>query len=78
MTILTINNRISPKVLLGSKWTKVSPVKKEKHFIVTLVKFNEQQKVVACEIEAVKTQQRYAINWRELKQRDKWLMGWQS
>ena len=28
-------NRINPTKLLRSKWTAVSPVKKEKHFMVT-------------------------------------------
>ncbi|WP_198927950.1 TIGR02450 family Trp-rich protein, partial [Vibrio crassostreae] len=34
-------NRINPKKLLRSKWTAVSPVKKEKHFMVTEVEFEE-------------------------------------
>ena len=69
-------NKINPKVLIHSKWTKLEVTHKEKHFIVTLVTFDEDQKVIECEIEAVMSKNSYAIEWRELKQSDKWQMGW--
>ncbi|MEZ8121272.1 TIGR02450 family Trp-rich protein [Vibrio splendidus] len=40
-------NRINPKKLLRSKWTAVSPIKKEKHFMVTEVEFEEGE-VIRC------------------------------
>lgn len=70
-------NKVSPKALIHSKWTKVDVRNKEKHFIVTLVKFDEQQKVIECMIEAVMTNNEYPIDWRELKMSDKWRIGWQ-
>ncbi len=70
-------NRINPKALMHSKWTKVDVRNKEKHFIITQVKFDEQQKVIECIIEAVMTKKEYAIDWRELKLSDKWRIGWQ-
>jgi tryptophan-rich hypothetical protein len=70
-------NHINPKALINSKWTKVVVDNKEKHFIITVVKFNEQQKVVKCVIEAVMTKNEYTIDWRELKHSVTWLMGWQ-
>ncbi len=70
-------NKISPKSLLHSKWTKINVAKKEKHFVVTLVKFNEEQQVTDCVIEAVMTKNEYAINWRELKSNEHWRIGWQ-
>lgn len=70
-------NQVNPKALLHSKWTKVNINNREKHFVVTKVTFDEQQKVVECLIEAVLTKNEYAINWRDLKLIDKWRIGWQ-
>jgi tryptophan-rich hypothetical protein len=70
-------NKVNPKSLLHSKWTKVDITNKEKHFIITLVKFDEDQKLVECIIEAVMTKNEYAIDWRELKDINKWGIGWQ-
>ncbi len=69
-------NKISPKALLHSKWSKIDITNKEKHFIVTKVTFNEDQQVIECVIEAVLTNNEYLINWRELKLSDKWAVGW--
>lgn len=69
-------NKVSPKTLLHSKWTKVNVINKEKHFIITTVNFDENQTVVKCLIEAVMTNNEYAINWRELKDNNIWRMGW--
>ena len=68
-------NRINPKKLLRSKWTVVSPLKKEKHFMVTEVEFYEGE-VVRCMIEAVMTKREENINWRELTDNQNWLPGW--
>lgn len=70
-------NKISPKALINSKWTKVDVTNKEKHFVITVVKFDEDQKVVSCLIEAVMSKNEYAINWRELKDNNNWRIGWQ-
>ncbi|KAA8678715.1 TIGR02450 family Trp-rich protein [Vibrio gigantis] len=68
-------NRINPKKLLRSKWTAVSPVKKEKHFIVTEVECEEGE-VTRCLIEAVMTKREEDINWRDLTDKEYWLPGW--
>lgn len=70
-------NKVNPKSLLHSKWTKVNITNKEKHFIITLVKFNDQQKVIECIIQAVMTKSEYSIDWRDLKDSHHWLVGWQ-
>ena len=70
-------NKISPKSLIHSKWTKVDVMNKEKHFIITVVKFDEEQTVVSCMIEAVMTKNEYDIDWRELKDNNNWRIGWQ-
>jgi len=70
-------NKVSPKVLLHSKWTKMSVVNKEKHFIITKVTFDEDGKVILCLIEAVINHNEYSINWRDLKNSQQWKLGWQ-
>ena len=69
-------NKINPKKLLNSKWTAVTPVKKEKHFLVTEVEFDEQGDIVHCLIEAVMTNRSAPIIWQELKNNETWLQGW--
>lgn len=69
-------NKINPKVLLHSKWTKRDVQNKEKHFTIVKVSFDDEQRVVDCIIEAVINENQYAINWRELKNSEHWLTGW--
>lgn len=70
-------NKVSPKSLIQSKWTKVDVINKEKHFIITVVKFDDDKKVISCVIEAVMTKNEYSIDWRELKNSNRWQIGWQ-
>ena len=67
---------INPKKLLNSKWSAVSPVNKEKHFLVTEVEFGEDGEVIHCAIEAVMTKRVTAIDWRTLKDKTVWRQGW--
>ena len=69
-------NKVNPKALINSKWTKVDIVSKEKHFVITKVEFDEDQIVTHCITEAVMTHNEYIIDWRDLKISDKWLIGW--
>ena len=69
-------NRITPKKLIHSKWTRVSPLNKERHFIVTKVEFDESSAIIHCSIEAVITKREEEINWIELKDEKIWLHGW--
>jgi tryptophan-rich hypothetical protein len=70
-------NKISPKALLNSKWTKKEVLNKEKHFVIVLVKRDELQTVISCIIEAAINNNQYSIDWRELKDSQKWRIGWQ-
>jgi tryptophan-rich hypothetical protein len=70
-------NKVSPKALLHSKWTKVEVSNKERHFVITKVSIDEEQRVIACMIEAVMNKNEYAINWRDLKDSHQWKIGWQ-
>ncbi len=70
-------NRINPKKLLHSKWTAVIPLRKELHFMVTEVTFDEDgEGVLACTLEAVLTRRTRPIDWHELQDETQWLHGW--
>ena len=69
-------NKINPKALLNSKWTKTNITNKEKHFVITSVKFDDQQNVLECIIEAVMNNKEYSIDWRDLKDIQQWKLGW--
>jgi len=67
---------MSPEKLRLSKWTAVAPKNREKHFIVTKVLRNENDRVVRCIIEAVHSGRESMIDWQELRDRTHWLQGW--
>ena len=69
-------NKVHPKKLLNSKWTAVTPMKKEKHFIVSEIEFDEAGLVIACCIEAVMSKRSIPINWHDLKDDSSWVRGW--
>lgn len=69
-------NKIAPKKLLNSKWTATFPIQKQKHFMVTEIEFDEQQNVIRCVIQAVMTKTDMDIDWRDLKDSEKWRQGW--
>ena len=69
-------NQINPRKLLNSKWTAANPVKKEKHFVVTEIEFDEDGSVRHCLIEAVISNRSEPIDWKELKNPNNWLQGW--
>ena len=65
-------HQINPKKLQHSKWTAVAPVNKEKHFLVTEMKFVEH-----CVLEAILTKREEAIDWQILKNSTHWRQSWQ-
>ena len=69
-------NKINPKKLLNSKWTAVNPQRKEKHFVVSEVEFDEEGNVISCFIEAVMSKRSDAIDWHDLKDESNWVHGW--
>lgn len=69
-------NKINPRKLLHSKWTAITPVNREKHFMVIDVEFDEEGGVVATQVEAVLTKRVESIDWAELTNSGKWLHGW--
>jgi len=69
-------NQINPAKLRNSKWTAVTLLNREKHFLVTDVEYDEDGSVMSCTLEAVLSNNEYAIDWTELKDVSKWLYGW--
>jgi len=69
-------NQINPKKLLNSKWTKVFPTNKEKHFLISELKYDENELISDCLIEAIISKSNESIDWNELKDSNKWQQGW--
>ena len=71
-------NRLSPRKLLLSKWTAVTPVNREKHFVVVRVIESEPPgaPVELVEIEAVHSKRSRLLHWRELTDGARWRQGW--
>jgi len=69
-------NQINPKKLLNSKWTSVTPVNREKHFVISEIIFDEDDVVTSCRIEAVLSKSAISINWHDLKDDRCWVHGW--
>ena len=70
-------NPIHPNKLALSKWTARQPLNREKHFLVSKVSRDEQGRITDCELEAVLSKKIYHIDWRQLKDSERWLQGWQ-
>ena len=69
-------NRINPDKLLMSKWTAAQPTQRERHFLVTRLIRTEDEIIVGCELEAVINKNTCEIDWRELQDSNRWVMGW--
>jgi tryptophan-rich hypothetical protein len=71
-------NPLNPKKLLLTKWTAVTPVAKQKHFLVSRVIQPDlpTDPIVSVEIEAVFSKATQVITWRELQDDSVWRQGW--
>ena len=68
---------LHPKKLLLSKWTAVSPVARQKHFLVTkVIQIEPDDPIEMIEIEAIYSKKVSQINWRELRDESIWRQGW--
>lgn len=74
---MTRHNRVNPKKLLHSKWTAASPRNREKHFVVSAVRSDESGRPATCVLEAVHSRREFELDWRELRDADRWRTGWQ-
>ena len=71
-------NAINPEKLHLSKWTAVTSLNREKHFLVTELIRDEMQRVRGCLLQAVLTHRVQTIDWRDLKDDTRWLAGWRT
>ena len=69
-------HRLNPRKLLLSKWTAAQPRNREKHFLVTQLHLNENDEVIAVELEAVYSKRSQRLDWQALRNADQWLTGW--
>ena len=71
-------NPLNPKKLLLSKWTAVTPLAKQKHFLVSRVIKPElpTDPIELVEIESVFSKVTRLVPWRELQNDDVWRQGW--
>jgi len=71
-------NPLNPKKLLLSKWTAVTPVAKQKHFLVSQVIQPESptDPIELVEIESVFSKETQVIPWRNLQDAEVWRQGW--
>ena len=71
-------NPVNPKKLLLTKWTAVTPVAKQKHFLVSKVIQPElsDAPIEFVELESVFSKATQVIPWRALQNADVWRLGW--
>jgi len=71
-------NPINPKKLVLSKWTAVTPMAKQKHFLIRRViqPTTETDPVEWVEIESVFSKATQIIQWRDLQNDEVWRQGW--
>jgi len=76
--MLTKPQRLTPKKLLNSKWTAVTPLNKEKHFMVSKLLLAElpQTELEFIELEAVYSKRKQILRWPALTDASQWLQGW--
>ena len=75
---VTPMNPLNPKKLLLTKWTVVTPVAKQKHFLVSQVikPALPTDPIELVEIESVFSKSTHVIPWRDLQNDNKWHQGW--
>ena len=71
-------NPLNPKKLLLTKWTAVTPIAKQKHFLVSKVIQPElpTDPIEWVEIQAVFSKTIQTIAWRDLQNDTVWRQGW--
>jgi tryptophan-rich hypothetical protein len=71
-------NPLNPKKLLLTKWTAVTPLAKQKHFLVSRVIKPDMptDPIELVEIESVFSKATQIIQWRDLQDDGVWLQGW--
>ncbi|ARS50353.1 MULTISPECIES: TIGR02450 family Trp-rich protein [Pseudomonadaceae] len=68
--------RLNPRKLLLSKWTAARPQNRERHFLVTELIRDEEDNILAVELQAVLTRRSQQLDWRQLQDTERWQQGW--
>jgi len=73
-----LNEPTESKKLLLTKWTAVTPLAKQKHFLVSRVIKPDMptDPIELVEIESVFSKATQIIQWRNLQDDGVWLQGW--
>ena len=71
-------NPLNPKKLLLTKWKAVTPLAKQKHYLVSRVIKPDMptDPIELVEIESVFSKATQIIQWRDLQDDGVWLQGW--
>ena len=71
-------NPLNPKKLLLTKWTAVTPLAKQKHFLVSRVITPDlpTDPIELVEIGSVFSKATQLIAWRDLQNAEVWRQGW--
>ena len=71
-------NSVHPKKLLLTKWTAVTPIGRNKHFLVAKVvqPALPETAVQWIDLEAVYSKTQIRIEWRDLRDTSQWKQGW--
>ena len=70
-------NPVNFKKVVGSKWTAVQPIDREKHFLVVdWVRDLDGMPTDEVQLEAVLTHRVRTLHWRELEKTETWRIGW--
>jgi tryptophan-rich hypothetical protein len=75
---LAPRNPLSPKKLMLSKWTAVTPRNKERHFLVVRVVEPEppEVRIEQVELQAIHSGRSQLMHWRDLTDASQWRQGW--
>lgn len=72
-----MKNPVNRKKLPNSKWTAVTPLDREKHFLVLdWVRDDAGEPTDRVVLEAVLTNRLREIHWRDLEDSRSWRIGW--
>ena len=71
-------NPVNRKKINQSKWTAITPIKKEKHFVVSEVSYNpdNEQIIDFIIITSVLSNSNYKLDIKDLEDKLKWSQGW--
>lgn len=73
----TARNPVNRNKIVGSKWTAVRPLHREKHFtVLDWVRDEDGNPTDSVRIEAILTGRVSVMHWRQLEDRDRWRIGW--